>query len=106
MTSARPTAASAAAIAIEKIATITPVICCGSGPKRQHATKFRFAAASINSMPIKMKIACRRLNAASSPVQNSAAETARKLVSVGVIAESALFFPHENQRADERGSKE
>jgi len=39
----------------KKIATITPVGCCGSGLKRQNAMKFKFAAASINSMPIKMK---------------------------------------------------
>ena len=57
MTNASPTAASAAAMAIEKIAIITPVGWCGSGLKRQNAIKFKFAAASIISMPIKMKIA-------------------------------------------------
>ena len=30
----------------------------GCGPNLQNAMKFRFAAASIISMPIKMKIAC------------------------------------------------
>ena len=65
MTNASPTAASAAAIAMEKMATITPVGGCGCGAKRQNAMKFRFAAASIISMPMRMKIACRRLSAAS-----------------------------------------
>src|SRR6202011_2680283 len=65
-------------MAMEKIATITPVGCCGCGLKRQKATKFRLAAASIISMPIKIKMAWRRLSAASSPMQNSAAETMRK----------------------------
>src|SRR5207248_4543025 len=85
MTSASPTAASAAAIAMEKIATITPVGCAGSGLKRQKATKFMFAAASISSIPIRMKIAWRRLSAASKPMQNKAADKTRKMVSVGVI---------------------
>ena len=44
-------------MAMEKIATNTPVGDCGCGPKRQKAIKFKFAAASINSMPIKIKIA-------------------------------------------------
>jgi hypothetical protein len=48
--------------------------------------KFKFAAASIISIPIRMKIACRRLNAASRPMENRAAETMRKAWSVGVIA--------------------
>src|SRR5262245_3888369 len=86
MTNARPTAASAAEMAIEKIATITPVYGCGGGAKRQNAMKFKFAAASIISIPIRMKIACRRLNAASRPMENRAADTIRKPWSVGVIA--------------------
>ena len=57
MTSASPTAASAAAMAMEKIAIITPVGWCGSELKRQKAMKLRFAAASMISMPIKMKMA-------------------------------------------------
>ena len=57
MTIARPTAASAAEIAMEKIAIITPVGGCGGGAKRQNAMKFKFAAASIISIPIRMKIA-------------------------------------------------
>src|SRR2546430_15502601 len=86
MTKASPTAASAAAMAIEKIATITPVGRCGSGLKRQNAMKFRFAAATIISIPIKMKIAWRRLSAASKPIENNAAEMMRKSWRVGVIA--------------------
>src|SRR6516162_7421042 len=86
MTIARPTAASAAEIAMEKIAIITPVDGCGGGAKRQNAMKFKFAAASIISIPIRMKIACRRLNAASSPMENRAADTMRKAWSVGVMA--------------------
>ena len=78
MTIARPTAASAAEIAIEKITIITPVGGCGAGAKRQNAIKFKFAAASIISIPIRMKIACRRLNAARRPMENSAADTMRK----------------------------
>src|SRR5207248_2989732 len=85
MTSASPTAASAAAIAMEKIATITPVGCAGSGLKRQKATKFMFAAASISSIPIRMKMAWRRLSAASKPMENKAADKTRKMVSVGVM---------------------
>ena len=77
MTIASPTAASAAEIAMEKIAIITPVDGCGGGAKRQNAMKFRLAAASIISIPIRMKIACRRLNAASKPMENSAADTMR-----------------------------
>src|SRR6266550_3215828 len=88
MTNARPTAASAAAMAMEKIAIITPVGWCDSGLKRQNAMKFKFAAASIISMPIKIKMAWLRLKAASNPMQNSAADTMRKIWSVGVMAES------------------
>src|SRR6266404_1126078 len=87
MTKARPTAASAAAIAMEKIATMTPVGCCGSEPKRQKATKFRLAAASIISMPIRMKMAWRRLSAAMRPMLNNAAEMMRKSWRVGVMSE-------------------
>ena len=79
MTNASPTAASAAAIAIEKIAIITPMGDCGCGLKRQKATKFKLAAANIISMPMRMKIACRRLSAASSPMENKAVETTRKI---------------------------
>src|SRR5215831_1419740 len=86
MTIARPTAASAAEMAMEKIAIITPVGGCGGGAKRQNAMKFKFAAASIISIPIRMKIACRLLNAASSPMENRAADTMRKAWRVGVIA--------------------
>ena len=57
MTIAKPIAASAAEIAMEKIANITPVGWCGCGAKRQNAMKFRFAAANINSMPMRIKIA-------------------------------------------------
>src|SRR4029453_15437743 len=107
MTNARPTAASAAAMAIEKIATITPVGWCGSGLNRQNAMKFMFAAASIISMPIKMKMAWRRLSAASKPMQKSAADTMRTIWSVSVMAESLrLFLHHKNERADQRGGKE
>ena len=86
MTNASPTAASAAAIAIEKIATMTPMGGCGCGLKRQNATKFKFAAASIISIPIKIKMAWRRLSAASNPMEKSAAEIVKKSVSVGVMA--------------------
>src|SRR5437868_14943320 len=86
MTKARPTAASAAAMAMEKIATRTPVGGCGCGPKRQKAMKFKFAAASISSMPIKMKIAWRRLRAASRPIEKRAVETIRNSWRVGVMA--------------------
>src|ERR1700719_979641 len=86
MTIARPTAASAAEIAMEKIASITPVGWCGCGAKRQNAIKFKLAAANINSMPMRMKIAWRRLKAASRPMENNAPETATKACSVGVIA--------------------
>ena len=79
MTIARPTAASAAAIAIEKMATITPIGCEAGGLNRQNAMKLMFAAASIISIPIKMKIACRRLSAARSPTQNNADEITRKI---------------------------
>src|SRR6266498_318576 len=115
MTSARPTAASAAAIAMEKIAIITPVGWCGSRLKRQNAMKFKFAAASIISMPIKMKMAWRRLKAASSPMQNSAVDTMRKSWSVSVMARalprrgfraSPLFLHHENKRADQCGGEQ
>src|SRR2546423_7351009 len=85
MTSASPTAASAAAIAMEKMATMTPVGFGEAGPNRQNAMKFRFAAASISSIPMRMKIACLRLSAASNPIENSAAETTRQSWSVGVI---------------------
>src|SRR3981189_1591170 len=90
MTNASPTAASAAAIAMEKIATMTPMGGRGCELKRQKATKFKFAAASIISMPIRMKIACRRLSAASNPMEKSAAEIVRKSVSVGVMASQEL----------------
>src|SRR4029077_14660546 len=70
---------------MEKIAIITPVGGCGGGAKRQNAIKFKFAAASIISMPIRMKIASRRLNAASKPRENRAAETMRTSCSVGVM---------------------
>jgi hypothetical protein len=63
---------------MEKIAIITPVGGCGGGAKRQNAIKFKFAAASIISIPIRIKIACRRLNAASRPMENNTAETMRK----------------------------
>src|SRR5437868_12922447 len=86
MTKAKPTAASAAAIAMEKIATMTPVGCCGLGPNRQKAMKFRLAAASIISIPIKMKMAWRRLRAATRPMENSADEIVRKSWRVGVMA--------------------
>jgi hypothetical protein len=69
---------------------MTPMGGCGCGLKRQNATKFKFAAASIISMPIKMKMAWRRLSAASSPIEKSAAETVRKSVSVGVMARREL----------------
>src|SRR4029077_17149985 len=82
MTMARPTAASAAAMAMAKIATIMPVGCAGCGANRQNAMKLMFAAASIISIPIKMKMACRRLSAASNPMQKSAAETMSKIDNV------------------------
>jgi hypothetical protein len=44
-------------MAMEKIAIITPVGGCGGGAKRQNAIKFKFAAASIISIPIRIKIA-------------------------------------------------
>ena len=72
------TSLGAAAIAMEKIATMTPMGGCGCELKRQNATKFTFAAASIISIPIKMKMAWRRLSAASSPMENKAVETTRK----------------------------
>jgi hypothetical protein len=71
---------------MEKIAIITPVGCCGCGLKRQKAMKFKFAAASIISIPIKIKIAWRRLSAASKPMQKRAAETTRKIDNVGITA--------------------
>src|SRR6266568_5247800 len=115
MTNARPTAASAAAMAMAKIAIITPAGWRGSGLKRQNAIKFKFAAASIISMPIKIKMAWRRLKAASNPMQNSAADTMRKSWSVRVMTRrirrrgfraSPLFLHHENKRADQRGGEQ
>src|SRR5207245_9344253 len=72
-------------MAIEKSAIITPIGCFGCGAKRQKAMKFKLAAANIISMPMRMKIAWRRLNAASRPMENNAAETMRKSWSVAVI---------------------
>src|SRR6266487_6404415 len=112
MTSASPTAASAAAIAIEKIATITPMGDCGCGLKRQNAMKFRFAAASIISIPIRMKMAWRRLSTANRPMENNVAETIRKSWRVGVIgavrllvAASPLFLHDQDEGADQRGGQ-
>src|ERR1044071_8191404 len=78
-------------MAMEKIAIITPVGGCGGGAKRQNAMKFKLAAASIISIPIRMKIACRRLNAASRPMENSAADTIRNAWSVVVIASQRIL---------------
>ncbi len=46
-------------MAMEKIATITPVSGCGGVAKRQKATKLMFAAASISSIPMRMNFAWR-----------------------------------------------
>jgi hypothetical protein len=66
-------------MAIEKIAIITPIGGCDCGPNRQNAIKLRFAAANIISIPIRMKMAWRRLKAASRPAENRPADTIRKL---------------------------
>src|SRR5262249_21820610 len=86
MTMARPTAASAAAIAIAKIATMTPVGRADAGANRQNAMKLMFAAASIISIPIKINIAWLRLRAARRPTENKQADITRKSWRVGVIA--------------------
>jgi hypothetical protein len=50
--------------------------------------KFKFAAANIISMPMRMKMAWRRLSAARRPMENNAAETMRKTWSVGVMVKA------------------
>src|SRR5437588_5152584 len=102
MTIARPTAASAAAIAIAKIATMTPVGCEGGGANRQNAMKLMFAAVSIISIPIKMKMAWRRLSAASSPMQKRAAEIMRNNWSVVVIVVRTENFQRPTSNAQHR----
>src|SRR5207302_9796290 len=102
-------------MAMAKRAIITPMGCFGGGLKRQNAIKFRFAAANIISMPMRMKIAWRRLSAASKPIENSAAETMRKTWRVGIMmrqigdlesarlrraGSSLLLLQHENKSAD------
>ena len=78
MTSARPTAASAAATAIEKMTKITPVAGAGEAPYRQNAMKFKFAAFSINSIPSRTRMVLLRDSAPISPTQNSALENKRQ----------------------------
>src|SRR6266496_2649507 len=71
MMSASPTAASAAAMAMENTTNITPRSASGFGPNRQKAMKFRFAALSISSMPTSTRIALRRVSAPARPMLKS-----------------------------------
>src|ERR1041385_6970044 len=74
MMSARPTAASAAATPIEKITNRIPVSASGCSLKRQNAMKFRFAALSMSSMPMRTMMALRRVNAPARPMLNNIAD--------------------------------
>src|ERR1700728_2382063 len=76
--SASPTAASAAATAMEKIPKIipvdTPLVC---GPKRQKATKLRLAAFNISSMPTSTRMVFLRVNAPARPTANNIEDTSK-----------------------------
>jgi len=74
-TMARATATSAAAITITNTAKSWPWRL--PGPKREKATRFRFAELRISSMPIKTFTALRRVSTPRRPSVNSAAETVR-----------------------------
>src|ERR1017187_4047333 len=90
MMSARPTAASAPAIAMEKRTKIKPVSASGCGPKRQKAIRFRFAAFSISSMPMSTRMACRRVTAPAKPMAKRKAEISRQACS-GVMIQTSKF---------------
>src|ERR1035441_3431267 len=90
MMSARPTAASAPAIAMEKSTKIKPVSASGCGPKRQKAIKFRFAAFSIISMPMRTRMACRRVTAPAKPMAKRKAEMRRQACK-GVMIQTSKF---------------
>ena len=82
---ARPTAASAAATAIEKIANRMPTRSDGFSENRQKVMKFRFAAPSINSIPMRIMIEFERESTAARPKANRIAEMARRIWSVMVL---------------------
>jgi hypothetical protein len=54
---------------MEKSANMTPVKAEGSGPKRQKAMKFMLAALSISSIPIRTRIALRRIKTPARPME-------------------------------------
>src|SRR5262249_41162008 len=64
--------------------------------------KLKFAAASIISIPIRMKMAWRRLNAASKPMENNAVATIKKPWSVGVMTRRSGLGSARVSRAGER----
>src|SRR5262249_52148055 len=64
--------------------------------------KFKFAAASIISIPIRMKMAWRRLNAASKPMENNAAATIKKPWRVGGMTPGRGLCSARVWRAGER----
>ena len=66
-----------AAMAMENTANIRPVIVSGFSLKRQKAMKFRFAALSMSSMPIRTRMALRRVSAPARPMLKSSALSRR-----------------------------
>ena len=77
MIRAKPTDASAAATAMEKMTNMTPVSASGCSLKRQNAMKLMFAAFSISSIPSKTMMALRRVKAPAKPIENKSAEKRR-----------------------------
>ena len=75
---ARPTAASAAATAMEKMTKRIPERSEGFAENRQKARKLRLAAPSMSSMPMRIMMAFDRERAAASPNAKRTAEMERR----------------------------
>ena len=77
-TSASPSAASVAAIAMVNKVNSGPCISSGFGLKCQNAIRFKLAAFSIISRQINMMMICRRVSAPTKPIEKRMAERIRK----------------------------
>jgi hypothetical protein len=62
---------------MEKSANMAPVNAAGAGPYLQNAIKFRFAALSISSIPIRTRIALRRINTPARPMEKRSEDKSR-----------------------------
>jgi hypothetical protein len=62
---------------MEKSANMIPVKAEGAGPYLQNAMKFKLAALSISSIPIRTRIALRRIKAPARPMEKRSDERSK-----------------------------